>query len=212
MKNSLKEKNNIGKRIIGIEILRTFLCFRIVLLHYYSSNNIYINKLRKNFFQVPCFFFISFYFLYPIISKRNILKMKLRIERLFIPYIIYPIIVWIISDTMFFIIRFNIFNRFFTLNDLKTQIIVAKGIEALNTLWFIFNLLILTFAFFIASFFIKKNYLLFFQIISLISYLNQYSGINYRFFSQYTDKITMSIGNLIETFPLAIGAFSFSSK
>ena len=78
------------KRLIGIEILRTFLCFRIVLLHYYSSNNNFINKLRKkNLFQVPCFFFISFYFFYPIISTKNILKMIMRLERLFIPYYIY---------------------------------------------------------------------------------------------------------------------------
>ena len=91
-----EEENNTSKRIIGIEILRMHLCFRIVLIHYYSSNNKYINILTKHRFQVPCFFFISFYFLYPIISRRKISKMKLRLERLIIPYIIYPIVVWII--------------------------------------------------------------------------------------------------------------------
>jgi peptidoglycan/LPS O-acetylase OafA/YrhL len=79
-----KEKNNASKRIIGIEILRMYLCFRIVLLHYYSSKNKFINKIRRNHFQVPCFFFISFYFLYPTISTKNISKMKLRLERLLI--------------------------------------------------------------------------------------------------------------------------------
>lgn len=95
---------------------------------------------------------------------------------------------------------------------MKTQLIVAKGIAGLGALWFLFNLLILTFIFFIASFLVKKNYILFFQIISLTSYIIQYSGINYRLFIQYSSKIRMSIGNLIETFPLAIGAFFFSSN
>jgi len=200
------------KRLIGIEILRAFLCFRIVLLHYYSSNNKFINKLRKNLFQVPCFFFISFYFLYPIIFTKNILKMRIRLERLFIPYIIYPNFVWIINNLMFYIMNSNIYNRYLTLIELKTQIIVGKGIAGLGALWFLFNLLIFTFIFFITSFLINKNYILFFQIISLISYIIQYSEINYRFFIQYTSKIMMSIGNLIETFPLAVGAFSFSSN
>ena len=80
-------KINKVKKNQGIEILRLFLCFRIVLLHCYTSNNRFINKLRGNFFQVPCFFFMSFYFLYSTIDKKDISKMKSRLERLFIPYI-----------------------------------------------------------------------------------------------------------------------------
>ena len=181
-----KMKEIITKRIIGIEILRMILCFRIVLLHYYTGNNKFINKLRKNFFQVPCFFFISFYFLCSIISKKNISKMKLRLERLFIPYIIYPIIIWVINNAMFSIINFNRFNRFLTLNELKNQLIIARGIKGIRMLWFQFNLLILTFVFFISSLILKTQFLLFFQIISLSSYIFQYSGINYYFFTQYT--------------------------
>ena len=53
--------------------------------------------------------------------------------------------------------------------------------------------------------------MIFFQIFALASYTLQYSGINYIFFKQYTENIWMSIGNLIETFPIAIFAFHFSS-
>ena len=95
--------NKVGKsqRNIGLEILRMFLCFRIILLHYYSGKKKFIIKLKKN--QVSTFFFISFYFLFPIISKRNTRTMKLRLERLFLPYIIYPNIVWIINNLMFLV-------------------------------------------------------------------------------------------------------------
>ena len=82
-----------------------FLCFRIVILHYYSSNNKYIKSLHANRFQVGCFFFISFYFLYPIISQRDIKKFLSRLERLFIPYFIHPIINWIINNILFCVLN-----------------------------------------------------------------------------------------------------------
>jgi hypothetical protein len=138
--------------------------------------------------------------------------MKLRLERLLIPYIIFPIIVWIINNVIFFIFKFNRFNRFLTINQLKIQLIVARGIVGMGALWFIFNLLVFTFIFFISSILLKKKFLFYFQIISLISYIIQYRGINFRFFSQYTSKIWMSVGNLIETLPIAIFAFSLSSN
>lgn len=128
--------NNVSKRILGIEILRMILCFRIVLHHYYSSDNKYILELKQNQFQVSCFFFISFYFLYPIISQTNFSKIKLRLERLLIPYIIYPIIVWIISNLMFLIIKFNRFNRLLTIKELLLNLLVGKGIFGIDIIIF----------------------------------------------------------------------------
>lgn len=204
-------KKKISQRNIGVEILRMFLCFRIVLLHYYSSNNEFINSLRRNSFQVGCFFFISFYFLYPIISQRDNKKFILRLERLFIPYVVHPIINWIINNILFFIIKFNRYNKFLTLNDLKKQLIIGRGIYGIAVLWFHFNLIFFTIFFFIISYVMKDYFLLFFQITATISYSLQYSGINFRFFKQYSEDIWRSIGNLLETFPLAISAFSISS-
>ena len=94
--NEKKVKNT--QRNLGIEILRMFLCFRIVLLHYYSSKDKYILSLKRSRFQVPCFFFISFYFSFNIFSQRNTVKLKLRLERLLVPYLIHPIINWIINN------------------------------------------------------------------------------------------------------------------
>ena len=205
-----KINDNRTKRIIGIEILRTFLCFRIVLLHYYSSNNKYLVQLVGHRFQVPCFFFISFYFLYPAISQKNINKIKLRFERLLIPYIIYPILVWIFNNLMFLIIKYNRFNRLLTFKELLLNLIVGKGIFGIGVLWFHFNLIILSLLFFIFSFILKSYFLILFQIIALITLIIQYSEINYQFFNGYTINISMSIGNLVETLTIAIFAFSLS--
>ena len=98
--------------------------------------------LIRNRTQVSCFFFISFYFLYPIVSTRNTYKMKLRLERLFIPFIVYPILVWIINNLMFFIIKFNRFSRFLTINELILNLLVGKGIFGIGVLWFQFNLIL----------------------------------------------------------------------
>ena len=59
-------ENTIKKpsRNLGIEMLRMFLCFRIVLLHYCSPKNKIIKSLKRNRFQVSCFFlflFISYF-------------------------------------------------------------------------------------------------------------------------------------------------------
>ena len=211
-KNIAKNRNGIFKRNLGLEILRMFLSFRIVLLHYYTSHNKIILKLKFNRFQVPCFFFISFYFLYPIISGKIVKKLKLRLERLLIPYIIHPIINWFINNAMFLIIKFNRYNRFLTLNDFKKQIIIGRGIYGIAVLWFHFNLIFLTLLFFIFSNLLKNQFLFLFQIITLLSYIFQYSKINYYFFMKYTENIWMSVGNLAETIPIAIIAFSLANN
>lgn len=198
-------------RNLGIETLRMFLCFRIILLHYYSSKNAYILKMKHNRFQVSCFFFISFYFLYPTVSQRNIQKIRIRLERLLIPYLIYPIINWIINNAMFLIIKFNRYNRLLTINDLKIQIIIGRGIYGIATLWFHFNLIIFTILFFIGFSLLKQYNLFFFQIITMISYHIQYSEMNYIYFNQFTENIWMSVGNLIETLPIAIFSLSLAS-
>ena len=138
--------------------------------------------------------------------------MKLRLERLIIPFIIYPIVVWIMNNLMFLVIKFNRFKRLLTLNELILNLITGKGIFGIGILWFHFNLIIFSIFFFLASFLLKNNFLVVFQILSSLSYIIQYSKINYKFFRSYTVNIWMSIGNLIETFPIAIVGFSLASS
>lgn len=74
-------------RNYGIEILRMILCFWVVLFHSLREpDNNFVLNIKKKMFHVPSFFFISFYFLFPIIKEKNIKKMKLRLERISIPY------------------------------------------------------------------------------------------------------------------------------
>ena len=90
----IQTKKKKIERNIGLEILRMLLCFWVVLFHSINhSNDFILNYIVKKKFHVPCFFFISFYYFFPIIKDRNSTKMKLRLERLSLPYFIWPVFI-----------------------------------------------------------------------------------------------------------------------
>ena len=170
-----------------------------------SKNNI-INYIKSIKYHVPCFFFISFYYLYPIICSKKVEKMKNRLERLLIPYTFWIFIFWIISDSSFLLSSNKII---LALNDLKIQLIVGRKFMA--HLWFMFNLIFFTIAFFIISFLFKGiNYLFILQLASITSYLFQYSGIYYNYFNNFNYNVKFSVGYFVETIPFAASAFLLS--
>ena len=86
--NSYKINNRIN---LGIELLRMILCLWVILFHYAGNKN-KKKKFLKTFFHVPTFMIISFYLTNKIFFTQNIIKIKQRLERLIIPFIIIPII------------------------------------------------------------------------------------------------------------------------
>ena len=104
----MKTQNN---KNYGLEILRMILCFWVVLFHCLkkTDNNIILNFKRK-MFHVPSFFFISFYFIFPIIRRKNTNKMILRLERLLIPYLFWPLITFAVNNLLFLYYNSYIFN------------------------------------------------------------------------------------------------------
>ena len=107
------------------------------------------------------FFFISFYFSYKTIIKRNIIKIKLRFKRIIIPYIGWPLI-FFIKDKLLF------------------------GCEINGIFWFIFVLLFLSLFFAIIIFIFKKKYILVLFVICIFNYYLYHSklAIIY-FFNKY---------------------------
>ena len=103
---------------LGIEILRMILCFWVISFHYAGVKNVSKYKILKTFFHVPTFMIISFYFNYKALISNDIIKYKNRLERLLIPYIIWPIIFMIISK--------------FSFNYLKIKQIIFRNI---NIFW-----------------------------------------------------------------------------
>lgn len=200
---SLKKKN-IN---LGLEILRMFMSFWVVLNHCYKTDNKKMNNIIfRHRFHVPSFIIMSFYFLNNNLKTRNIKKVKSRLERLIIPYIVYPIIFLIINNLLYKC--FNINNKIHFIKLIK-QLLIGRGYY--GVLWFQFNLILLTIAFYIISFLFYNNYLFILQIIGILAYIIQYSNLNFIFFNKYKNHVKFSVGYIAETIPLATTGLTISS-
>ena len=105
----LKNKSNNKKINIGLEILRLYLSFSVVVCHCFKpSKNYKFIRLLINDIHVPIFFIISFYFFYPTLIARNIEKLKQRFQRLLIPYIIWPVLFFILTKLLIYIFKINL--------------------------------------------------------------------------------------------------------
>ena len=202
-------QNSSSKKIernIGLEILRMILCFWVLLFHSISnSKNFVLNFILKKKFHVPCFFFISFYYFFPIIKNRNTNKMRIRMERLFVPFLIWPLFIWFFNNILYLIIKGNRFRRMLTFNELFIQIITGR--KFFIQLWFIFNIIFISIFFFIISFINDNVLIIIINILSLLCYLIQLNEKSYIFYTDFTDCIAHSVGHLIISFPIAITAF-----
>lgn len=199
----------IKKKNYGIQILRMIMSFWVVMNHIYKTKNKTLrNIIIEHRFHVPTFIIISFYFLNNNLIQRNINKIYERLERLLIPYILYPTLNYIIFNICYII--FNIKSLEIKFDSLITQLIIGRGI--FNVLWFNFNLTFLTILFYVTSFIFKSNYLLILQIIGIFAYLTQFSDYNYNYFNKYSNRVKFSVGYIAETIPLAITGLSISSS
>ena len=206
----INETSKIFNKNLGLELLRAILCFWVVLFHCLKIENEYLKNIIKNkIFHVPTFIFISFYFLNKNLCERNINKIKSRFKRLLIPYFIWPIIVFVINNLFYLTFKFNRFGKILNFNDLKIQLIIGR--KYIGVFWFQFNLIFFTLFFFIIAFLFKKNFLFILQIIGIISYILQYSELNYNFFNEYKVTISRTLGYFCETAPIAVTSLSFSS-
>ena len=165
--NYLKKSKNIN---LGIQILRTILCFWVICFHFLDNKKIsyitfYITKKKQ--YHVPCFIFISFYFSYNIFSQRFINKFKNRIERLLISYIIWPIIIMVLD---------NIINdESYSFYNYITHLIL--GVKISVPFWYLFSVIFFSVFIFIISLIFKQNFLFIIQLSAVIIFIIQYSYI-----------------------------------
>lgn len=195
-----KFNHNNKRKNFGIEILRMILCFWVIVFHY-SGNKIKNKyKIINQFFHVPTFFFISFYLNFKIFFSKNIYKIKQRLERLIIPYIIIPIIYLIIK---YFLTGQNTRKIFY---HLFLQYIT--GHYFYFHFWFIHNLIIYSILFEIIFLFFKKKGLFILQLLSIILYWLKCKEIFNRIFENYKYHIRMftMIGTMI---PISVTGITF---
>ena len=209
MKDSKFIKIN-KKRNLGIQFLRFILCLWIVIIH--------CSRIKRNHhlyffrgFHVPTFILLSFYFFYNTLSNRNIDKIIDRFKRLLIPYIIWPILIYILNNFFIYTISFGQFKSIIPIKSLFSQFIYGSSVHGI--FWFQFNLIFLSLLFTIFSFMFKRNFLIIIYFLGLLCIYLQISEINYYFFVSFKHKFIINIASLIELLPLAtVGCFLCKSK
>ncbi len=194
----------------GIAFLKALLAFDVIRSHNFNikstKNKLLRFCLRNRRIHVPSFFIISFFFMHKDFISFNINKYFKRIERLIIPYLIWPIIIWILN---------NLFNFFFkstfptSLTNLKYQIF--WGNDYIIQLWFQWDLITITILFYILLFLFKKNYLLIIQLLAILAYTLQYSGINRKFYISLRREKKECLGRFAEVLPYTIAGFTLAS-
>lgn len=196
MINHIKEKQkNIN---LGIQLLRMIFSFNIVVAHClnkkYETKLIFFLCLFGLHYYVPTFFLISFYFSNKTFSSRNILKIKERLLRISIPYIIWPCIIWM-KYTFINSMKGNIDVDKYKF--LFYQLLIGKSI--LPIFWFHFCLLFwsISFIIIIISFQHYYNHIIIFLLL-IIFYLNLFGYTN-KLFHNYKPIIQRSVKQIFNT-------------
>ena len=123
------EINNNSKKIkvfnYGLAILKSFSAFYVIIFHNFKPNTtknkviLYITSIKVR--HVQAFFIMSFCCICNNLLSLNIKILIKRIERLLIPYILWPITIWTINDILSAI--FSLFFLFFSFSYTKNLLL-----------------------------------------------------------------------------------------
>ena len=208
IKNNNRNKNQIN---FGIQILRTILSYLILQFHCYNikltNNKILILLIQAFHFYVPTFYIISFFFSYNIIKLKIINKIKLRIERILIPYLIWPFLFFLMKNIKYYIYG----EKKYMLKDLIIQYLTGKRIYEI--FWYLCNLILSFILYCIIALLYENKFLLIIQLIGIVGSLYY----PYHYYNKLFNKYIKEIRTLIQDFSKvlfygAIGASLSSIK
>ena len=203
--NKNQINSHIKKNYFGLSILKVFLAFDVINGHCFNrkstSNILILYLLDSKKLHVPSFIIMSFYFTHNTLISLNSGKIYKRFERLFIPYLGWPLISFILSN---FIYYFNKAIPLLTIKLLFCQIILGDAPYMPLHFWFLFDLIMTTILFLIIIITNKNHYIFIFLLLMSLSYYLQYSKINLYF---YHSNMQPSLGKISEFIPFAVTGF-----
>ena len=213
LKKSHKNKKIIKKNYnYGLGILKVLFALSVIRSHFFNEKSTK-NKIllffiyRFKTIHVPSFFIMSFYFLHKELILINFKLFIKRLERLLIPYLGWPIIMYFLNN---YIITklFNIKVKY-TFEDLKIQLL--WGYNYFRQFWFLWDLIFMTITFYILMFIFQKKHLFFIQLFGFFGYILQYSGKNFIFYKSLGVDKNGTLGRLCEMAPFASTGFTLAS-
>jgi fucose 4-O-acetylase-like acetyltransferase len=209
-KSKISSENQKIKFNTFLAVLRVYLCFNVINSHFLRTPPIIMKKNVKriiaNSLHVPIFFLMSFYFSHKLFLQKNVEKIKKRFERLLIPYFIWPMIIWIINNFLYYAfgLLFNI-----SLKGLIIQLMTGNCF--MKVLWFQYNLIFATLLIIIIIF-LSLNYSIPILLnLCIFAFYFQYSNLNYKIFSKYDFFRRYTFGRFSEIIPYCIIGFIIPS-
>ena len=105
IKNEITKKE-LNKQLynynFGFALLKNILAFDVIITHCFNKNKTYNNIIRfitkRRKVHVPSFFILSFFYNYNTLVSSNIKKKIYRLIRLLIPYVLWPIMIFMFSN------------------------------------------------------------------------------------------------------------------
>ena len=201
-------KNKTKRIYLGLEILRMFFSFTILFFHCLNKR-IYSLNFLNNLSEVvsvalTTFFIMAFYFSYNSFISKNIDKIKGRFKRLLIPYILWPIIIYLQKTIYNYKHRKK--EKLFRI--LIYQIIIGNGLNML--LWFNLNL-IFVLLFFAIVIFINNKYMTYIILIGIQIIFFSFSDNYNKFWDRYNRIVHFPLRQISNTYKLGLVGFFLSS-
>ena len=209
----MKSITNIKERNIGLDFLKAWMAFEVVMCHYGHGSQEFVYTHFFAYFRsitVPVFMMISFMFISnTLFDNRNGKEILLRrLERIYTPLLFWALFYFVVYNSIAYI--WDNMDFCCSVESLVWQLLLGHGNNP--AMWFNVNLAVLTVVFYLIHRYIPKYSIYIYILLGIISIIFQYSGYNTCFLSLGL-TVSHPIGRLFETLPYAtIGVLLFMSN
>lgn len=207
-----REKKSDNKTInLGLEFVRPFLSFWVLVGHCSKIQRRHAKYIYRAF-HVPTFTLIAFYFFHKVLTESSLSKIVFRFQRITIPYILWPLTIFIFNNLFFALFSFGQYEAKLSIKDLYIQILI--GARFFRIFWFQFNLIFTSLFFSIISFLFKNKLLRILQFLGLFSLFLHITKINYYYLTPYNcydGSFKLNLGTFVEMMPISVIGCIFNS-
>ena len=201
--------NNTKVRHLGLDMLRAWMCFEVVFVHFYSSSGSGVTESVGRLVQmtsrlaVPEFMILSFFFPDIRLMAKNTSKFRHRLRRLLTPLVVWAVVYWILYSVNPL--------RFDALRQLFWQILLGHTLN--ESMWYQSVVVLVTVILVgIAKFSTDRRIECALLAFAGIALLFELSEVNYYLFSAMPRHLGIRLGRICEMIPFAVMGCFFHDR
>lgn len=145
---------------------------------------------------VPMFMFISFYYLERGFEIQDNKKIQKRLQRLFIPQVMWTFILWVLHN----ILAFLKLSGHIGIKGFAYQLLLGHNYNP--PMWFQVDLLIITLGYILLKKTSDKYFTLIITVLIPVCFYLQYTGWNYKLFEEFVYEVKYPLGRIVEVVPM----------